>query len=219
MKITHLAFDMDGVIYTAEDFIADAYREAIKHSGLKYPLPSTSQIMEQIGKPIWEIFKNLFPRITQPEMLEFRTYTRKYVVQMVSEKRGRIYEGIPELIESLSKSYTLAACSNGGDRYIEAILDTYSLRKYFIPILTLDSENINNKGELLKAYISKNGSNSSLWVMIGDRKTDLEAALYNNCRFIGCTWGHADDGELTGANVIVNSPEELLHALSPADKS
>ncbi len=219
MKISHLAFDMDGVIYTAEDFIAEAYREAIKQSGLKLPLPSTSQIMEQIGKPIWEIYKNLFPGITQPEMLEFRTYTRKYVVQMVDEKRGRIYEGIPELIESLYGSYSLAACSNGGGRYIETILDTYNLRKYFIPILTLDSENINNKSELLKAYISKNGSNSSSWVMIGDRKTDLEAARYNNCRFIGCTWGHADDGELRGADVIVNSPEEILYDLSPTDKS
>ncbi len=214
MKISHLAFDMDGVIYTAEDFIADAYREAIKHSGLKYPLPSTSQIMEQIGKPIWEIFKNLFPRITQPEMLEFRTYTRKYVVQMVSEKKGRIYEGIPELIESLSKNYTLAACSNGGGRYIEAILDTYSLGKYFIPILTLDSENINNKGELLKAYISKNGNDAKSWVMIGDRKTDMEAARYNNCKFIGCNWGHSDIGELEGSDAIINEPMKILDALT-----
>jgi phosphoglycolate phosphatase-like HAD superfamily hydrolase len=219
MSITHIAFDMDGVIYTAEDFIADAYKEAIKQSGLKLPMPSTSQIMEQIGKPIWEIYRNLFPGITQSEMQGFRNYTRKYVVKMVSEKKGRIYEGIPELIESLFKNYTLAACSNGGGRYIETILDTYSLRKYFIPILTLDSENINNKGELLNAYISKNGNNSSSWVMIGDRKTDLEAALFNNCRFIGCTWGHADDGELTGANVIVNSPGEIISVLSPSDKS
>ena len=219
MAITHLAFDMDGVIYTAEDFIADAYKEAIKQSGLNLPVPSTSQIMQQIGKPIWDIYKNLFPDITRSDMLEFRKYTRKCVVQMVREKKGRVYDGIPGLLESLSKKYTIAACSNGGAGYIETILKTYDLYKYFIPVLTLDSENLSNKGELLKTYISKNGNDNSSWVMIGDRRTDLEAALYNNCRFIGCTWGHADDGELTGANLIVNSPEELLRSLSPAHKS
>jgi len=219
MVITHLAFDMDGVIYTAEDFIAEAYKEAIKQSGLNLPVPSTTQIMQQIGKPIWDIYKNLFPDITRSDMLEFRKYTRKCVVQMVREKKGRVYDGIPGLLESLSKKYTIAACSNGGAGYIETILKTYDLYKYFIPVLTLDSENLSNKGELLKTYISKNGNDNSSWVMIGDRRTDLEAALYNNCRFIGCTWGHADDGELTGANLIVNSPEELLRSLSPAHKS
>lgn len=213
MTITHIAFDMDGVIYTAEEFIADAYNEAIKQSGLNLPVPSTSQIMQQIGKPIWEIYSNLFPNITKPEMLEFRKYTRKYVVQMVSEKRGEVYDGIPELITLLSQKYTLAACSNGGAKYIETILKTYDLYKYFIPVLTLESENANNKGELLKAYISKNGNTSSSWVMIGDRKTDLDAAVYNNCLFIGCTWGHADDSELNGSDFIVNEPMKILETL------
>ena len=219
MTITHLAFDMDGVIYTAEDFIADAYKEAIKQSGLNLPIPSAPQIMQQIGKPIWEIYSNLFPHITKPEKLEFRKHTRKWVVQMVREKKGKVYDGIPELLESLSQKFTLAACSNGGAGYIETILITYDLYKYFIPVLTLESENVSNKGELLKTYISKNGNNNSSWVMIGDRKTDLEAAVYNNCRFIGCTWGHADDGELTGADVIAKSPEEILSTLSALDKS
>ncbi len=214
MNITHLAFDMDGVIYTAEDFIADAYKEAIKHSGLNLPVPSTVQIMRLIGKPIWEIYANLFPDITKEEMLEFRTHTRKWVVQMVREKKGKIYNGIPELLQSLSQKYTLAVCSNGGAGYIETILNTYDLYKYFIPVLTLDSENISNKGELLKSYISKNGNDSSSWIMIGDRKTDFEAAVYNNSRFIGCTWGHADEGELDGADIIVNEPNKILYALN-----
>ncbi len=213
MAITHLAFDMDGVIYTAEDFIADAYKDAIKQSGLNLPVPSTSQIMQQIGKPIWDIYKNLFPDITKADMLEFRTHTRRCVVQMVSEKRGRVYDGIPGLLESLSKKYTLAACSNGGAGYIETILNTYDLYKYFIPVLTLDSENLSNKGELLKTYISKNGNNSSSWVMIGDRKTDLDAAVYNKCYFIGCTWGHANDDELNGADVIVHEPKKIFDVL------
>lgn len=214
MILTYLAFDMDGVIFSAENFIGDAYLQAINSSGLELPIPSAEQIMQQIGKPIREIFSNLFPGITETEMIELRKYTRKFVVQMVYEKKGIVYNGIPELIKQLSSKYTLAACSNGGGRYVEAILKTYDLDKYFIPILTLESENASHKGELLKAYISKNGNDSSAWVMIGDRKPDLDAAIYNNCRFIGCSWGHVYNDELTNADFIANSPSEITSVLS-----
>lgn len=210
---------MDGVLYTAEDFIADAYIEAIKLSGLKLPIPSTSQIMQQIGKPIWDIYSNLFPGITKEQMLEFRKHTRKCVIEMVKEKRGRIFPGITDVINNLSQKYTLTVCSNGGGGYIDAILTTHGIKKYFIPVLTLDSENLKNKAELLQAYISKNGNNNHSWAMIGDRKTDYDAAVHNNCAFIGCTWGHADDGELAEAEIIISSPSEIEPALETLNKN
>lgn len=213
MPITHIAFDIDGVIYSAEDFIADAYKKAIEESSLNLPIPSTAQIMKHIGKPIREIFSGLFPGITEQQMIEFRKWTRKNVVQMVRENRGIIYDGIPEIINKLSKNFTLAACSNGGPGYIDAILKTYGLSKYFMPVLTLESETVSNKIELLKSYISKNGSDSSKWVMIGDRKSDLDAAFYNNCKFIGCAWGHAHLEELNGADKIVSEPAGIITAL------
>ncbi len=213
MLITHLAFDIDGVIYSAEDFIAEAYKRAIEDSGLNLPIPSTEKILAHIGKPIRDIFSNLFPGITEHDMIVFRKWTRKNVVQMVGEKRGIIFGGIPELIKKLSERFTLAACSNGGAGYIETILKTYGLSKYFIPVLTLESEDVPNKGLLLKSYISKNGSDPIKWVMIGDRKTDLDAAKFNNCKFIGCTWGHAHLDELNGADKIVSSPADIETAL------
>jgi phosphoglycolate phosphatase len=214
MPLTHLAFDMDGVIYTAEDFIADAYKEAINESPFILPIPSTSEIIRQIGKPIWDIFMNLFPDITKSEMLELRKYTRKWVVKMVSEKRGQIYQGIPEMLEELSRKSVLYICSNGGSNYVETILKVHGLKKYFQPVLTLDSENLKNKSELLEAYILKNETTGISWVMLGDRKTDLDAARYNNCFFIGCTWGQTYDGELTDADIIVKTPGEVPDILT-----
>ena len=49
--------------------------------------------------------------------------------------------------------------------------------------------------------------------MIGDRKTDLEAAQYCNCSFIGCYWGHGDMEELEGSNVIIEEPTSLISAV------
>jgi phosphoglycolate phosphatase len=219
MILTHLAFDMDGVIYSAENFIGEAYVQAIKTSGLDFPVPTAKQIIQQIGKPIREIFSNLFSGITEEEMVHLRKYTRQFVVQMVYEKKGIVYDGIPELIKQLSTKYTLAACSNGGGRYVEAILKTYELDKYFIPVLTLESENANHKGELLKSYISKNGNENSAWVMIGDRKPDLDAAKFNNCSFIGCSWGHVYKDELSEADFIADSPSKIISVLTSIRKA
>ena len=219
MVLTHLAFDMDGVIYSAESFIGDAYLHAVNSSGLGFPVPTAGQIIQQIGKPIREIFSNLFPGISEEEMVHLRKYTRKFVVQMVYEKKGIIFDGIAELIKELSSNYTLAACSNGGGRYVEAILKTYQLDKYFIPILTLESENASHKGELLRSYISKNGNDNTAWVMVGDRKPDLEAAKFNNCSFIGCSWGHVYKDELSEADFIANSPSEIISVLSSIRKT
>ena len=138
---------------------------------------------------------------------------------MVRDKCGMVYEGIPDLLSILSKKHTLAVCSNGGAGYVNAILETYNLSGFFIPVLTLESENVNNKGGLLKSYISKNGSKPLSWIMVGDRKTDLEAARLSGCKFIGCTWGHAYEGELTGADIIIEKPDELVKFFSNYEKS
>ena len=55
--------------------------------------------------------------------------------------------------------------------------------------------------------------------MIGDRKPDLDAAKFNNCAFIGCNWGHADESEIQEAEIIVHQPKQILDALEKIKKN
>jgi phosphoglycolate phosphatase len=209
----NLAFDMDGVIYSAENFIAGAYETAIKNSGISLHFPDTDDILMQIGKPVTEIFRELFGELSEKQMNVLLSSTRKTICEMIKEDKGSIFDGIPEIISRLSEQYSLSVCSNAGIQYIETILEHYKLKQFFNPVLTLETTGAKDKNELLGTYIHNSNSDASGWIMIGDRSTDLYAAQYNHCSFIGCLWGHGNIEELEGSDVIIENPGSLIKAV------
>jgi len=62
MPITHLAFDMDGVIFSAVEFIEDAYRNSILESKLDIKPPAGEEIVKLFGKPIKTDFRKFIRR-------------------------------------------------------------------------------------------------------------------------------------------------------------
>lgn len=209
----NLAFDMDGVIYSSEDFIAEAYETAIKNSGISLNFPNTDEILAQIGKPVNEIFRELFGELSQEQKKALLSSTRQTICEMIKENKGSIFDEIPDIIQKLSEEYSLFVCSNAGIQYIETILAHYKLKQFFNPVLTLETTGTNNKNELLESFIHNSNSDASHWIMIGDRKSDLDAAQYNHCSFIGCVWGHGDIEELEGADVIIENTGSLIKAV------
>lgn len=51
------------------------------------------------------------------------------------------------------------------------------------------------------------------FLVIGDRRQDMEAAKRNGLRAIGCAYGYGGSGELSGADWTVNAPAELLSCI------
>jgi phosphoglycolate phosphatase len=210
MAVTHLAFDMDGVLFSSEGFIGNAYEDAILRAEINLPIPTSEAIIKQVGKPITEIFRNLFPAISAEEIAILHKETLISVVNMIIEGKGYMYEDIPAIIEQLSRKYQLFICSNGRRKYIEAVLNFYGISEFFQTVLTLEDLLLNNKGELLQAYIKDQGNDANSWIMIGDRRADLNAAAYVGCKFIGCMWGHGDLNEIGDADILLKNPIELL---------
>jgi phosphoglycolate phosphatase-like HAD superfamily hydrolase len=201
---------MDGVLFSSEGFIAKAYEEAIIRADLNLPLPTAEHIIHQVGKPIIEIFRNLFPQITAEEIAILHKETLVSVVNMINKGKGYMYDDIPLVIKSLSAKYKLFICSNGRKKYIESVLSYYKLDNCFDPVVTLEDLLINNKGELLKAIMNDSKAKAENWVMIGDRRSDYNAALYAGVKFIGCLWGHGDKDEIKDADMLLKEPKELL---------
>jgi phosphoglycolate phosphatase len=204
---------MDGVLFSSEGFIADAYKEAITRADLTLPLPTAEQIIHQVGKPITDIFRNLFPKITAEEISILHKETLVSVVDLINKGRGHMYEDIPGVIKTLSGKYKLAICSNGRKKYIESVLNYYNLADCFEPVVTLEDLLLNNKGELLKSIIDDSKVPVDNWVMIGDRLSDYNAAVYSGTKFIGSLWGHGDIAEIKNADWLIKEPKKLLEVL------
>lgn len=218
MPITHIAFDLDGVLFTSEDFIGEAYSSAIKASGLSATPPTTEMITAQFGNPGTIIMQALFGKLSENDRVMFRTHLVAILEKNINDGKGRLYDGIIDALKALSHKNTLAVCSNGSEKYVKAILENKNIKQYFLPLQTLNSTGKTNKTDLLKGYIESTNTSSENWVMMGDRKTDLDAARNNGCNFIGCAWGFPAAGELDGADIIINHPNEMVNAINKLEK-
>ena len=51
------------------------------------------------------------------------------------------------------------------------------------------------------------------YIVIGDRFHDIETAVKNGLKSIGCGYGYASDGELKDADIIVSDITEIPQAV------
>jgi phosphoglycolate phosphatase len=208
-----LAFDLDGVIYSSEPFIAESYRESIKLVNEKRPgsfarVPSTREILDHVGWPVAVILERLFPNVERVAVDLLFATTLEVICDFVRRGQGEIYPGIaPTLRELAARGYTLAVASNGRRPYIEAVLSTYELMAFFAPIVSADE--VGDKAAVLRAYLDRHQVNASDAIMIGDRSSDVEAARAVGTRFIGCDYGHGYRNEIEGAGPIVDRFDAL----------
>jgi len=65
------------------------------------------------------------------------------------------------------------------------------------------------KPELLAWVMAELGAKPAACVMVGDTDSDFEAARKNGMESVGVTWGYGTEEELSRADRVVRSPEEI----------
>jgi phosphoglycolate phosphatase len=208
-----IAFDLDGVLYTSEPFIGEAYRESIAAVNARRPgsfarVPSTREILDHIGWPVPVILERLFPAVEAEAVDLLYAVTLDVICGYVERRKGTLYPGVAEtLAELAAEGYVLAVASNGRARYVSAVLDTYGLRSLFVPPITADQ--VGDKERVLRAYLERHALPAARLVMIGDRSSDVAAARAVGCAFVGCDHGHGYRHEIEGAGPIVERFRDL----------
>jgi len=208
-----LAFDIDGTIYDAEDILEEAFTrgtESFMKTGVGNSLhiPTKEEIKATLGYPLNEIFMMLFPLLEEDKRDELSTIWTVNLVEMIREKKGRLIGGVEETIKELhSMKYNMLVASNGARAYVEAILETYDLARFFSKPFIYTEGTIKNKTDIIRKYLWLNPGMEL--IMIGDRYTDLAAAKENGIPFIGCAFGHAGADEIEGEKYIVNDFSEI----------
>ncbi len=217
-----LAFDLDGVLYSSEPFLAEAYREAIATVEVQHPgvfrRPTTSEIFAHIGWPLPVIFANLFPGADRHAQAALHAATLEVICRRVASGEGRLYADVPAVLQALRDAgYQLAIASNGRSRYVETVLTTYDLAALFAPRVSADQ--VGDKTAILHRTLADLGVAPAHAVMIGDRATDRAAARAVGCGFVGCDYGHGHRDEIAGAGPLVQRfadvPAAVAAVLAP----
>lgn len=211
-----IAFDLDGVLYSSEPFLGEAYREAIAGVNANRPgsfprVPSTREILDHVGWPVPVILAKLFPEIDPAAVQLLYAETLTVICSHVARGEGLLFPGVTETLPRLRASgWLMAIASNGRRRYVETVLAASGIAAYFTERVTVDGEaSIKEKAGLLRAYLARHGLTPRQLIMIGDRASDVEAATSVGCRFIGCDYGHGYRHEIENAGPLVSAFDQL----------
>ncbi|MFN8641601.1 MAG: HAD family hydrolase [Candidatus Binatia bacterium] len=208
-----LAFDLDGVLYSSEPFLGEAYREAMARVNARHPgafarVPATAEILAHVGWPLPVIFANLFPGVAEAPLEDLHAETLRVICRRVAAGEGICYPGVADTLRALRDAgHALCLASNGRTDYVETVIATYGVADLFLPRITADD--VGDKTAILRHYLRTLPADRRRTVMVGDRASDVDAARAVGCHFVGCDYGHGHRDEIEHAGPLVRSFADL----------
>lgn len=217
--IKAIIFDNDGTIYNNRG-VGDignikGMKRAFQELNIKAKLPSRGGVMKRYGMPNPEFFIGLIPeRYFEKVYPLVYKYTLEEIVKLVRAKKGKLFTGAHETLKTLKgKGLKLGLVTNGEKDYIRALVDTYSLDRFFDLFMSVEEIN-GDKGDLIKMELNKLGIKPEEALMVGDRKSDIDAARKAGCKSVAITYGYGSKQELKEADFKIKNLKELIKILS-----
>jgi len=101
------------------------------------------------------------------------------------------------------------------------VLRSNRLARNLTELITVESGGITDKAQILRAYLAREALAPAHVVMVGDRSSDVDAAVAVGCHFIGCDYGHGYRSEIEGAGPVcprsASCPAPLQRSSPPCD--
>ena len=211
MQIKAAIFDLDGTLADTIEAIRDAINLTMQQYG--YPPHTYEEIREYIGNGA----KNLVLRSMPADAAgDTEQHARVFLTYQDNYDRGhlatdRCYDGMPELIASLSaKGVKLAVLSNKQDRYVKKIMEAY----FDEGVLSM------SQGQRVDLPVKPDPTVPLMiaqrfnvtpddCAFIGDSDVDVKTAKNSGMVSVACPWGYRPREELLDADFIIEDADEL----------
>lgn len=206
-----LIFDLDGTLWETLDTTLEASNEIAREN------PEVKEITMEIvikgmGLSSKENAFNYMPYLEEEKGIYYLKLISERNFELIKEKGAHIYDGVYDVIKSLSKKYKLGIVTNNYDEYAKVFLEKSNLGEYFTDYMGAASYSI-TKGEAIKRMVSKYHENSNYY--IGDIKKDMEAACEAGIDFIHSKYGFQSD---INCDYYINDIKELEYLLNKIDR-
>jgi phosphoglycolate phosphatase-like HAD superfamily hydrolase len=209
-------FDLDGTLYSSRRILPDAYAEGIEDFNQSHPnsvaVPTESEIFSQVGNPVDTIYRNLFPDLTAGCRHDLQQAIFSSLLTKITEGKGKLFDGVTEVLETLASDRPLAIVTNAQTRYMNAVMETHDLEQYFQAWLCNDDAPNGNKSELVEAHLNRFSTAPENTLLVGDRDSDRKAAETHDVNFIGCRYGYGPNdfpSSVTSLNSITELPDAI----------
>lgn len=208
MKQKHILFDLDGTIVRSDLGITKGVQKSLEHFGIYEELDDLKKF---VGPPMVESYTNFygFSLEQYKEALDvFHDYYRT-----VGIFECELYDGIEEMLDSLSKEYKLYVATSKPEREARRVIEHFGLDKYFTFVGGSDGDS-NTKRATKTAVIEYVLETNKIMdrgfaIMVGDKSHDIVGAGNAGLKSIGVLYGYGGLEEFEGANYIVKNVEDL----------
>ena len=207
MKTDALILDVDGTLWDTTELVKDAWMLAAADEGITVTI-TADDLKNYFGKPMDQIARLVFPDQSEAGRSKIMKRGVRYEEEMLETcTRDLAYPGVAGTIKDLAEHMDICVVSNCQKGYIEL-----ACRKIGISGYVKDHECFGDHGkykaENIRLVVSRNAYLHPVY--LGDIQGDCDAAHEAGIRFIHAAYGF---GEVTGADAVVNSFEELKELL------
>lgn len=186
MQYDGIIFDLDGTLWDSSEGVNVSWDRVLRLQPDVTHCPSQADLESVMGLGAEELTAKLFPYLSPKRRLEIFDACAVYECEYLSEHGGRLYPGIMDMLEALSKEHPLFIVSNCADGYIQSFLKAHDTAKYI-----QDFECIGRTGkpksENIKLIVERNALKNPVYV--GDTQWDCDAATAAGVPFIFAAYG------------------------------
>ena len=217
----NLIFDYDGTIHNSMKTYGPAFRSTVEwlsENGFAEPREYTDrEISYWLGFNSNDMWENFMPHLAPEIRQSARKRLGKDMAERVENGEGALFEGAEKMLSELrNQGHTLIFLSNCRISYLERHRRIFALDRFFDDFYCCEEFGFIPKYEIFRKFSGKyNGGD----IVIGDRFHDIETAVQNDLLSIGCGYGYGNDEELSDADIIVNSPAEIVQAVAELQKN
>lgn len=213
MNYRAVIFDLDGTLADTLEDISDTMNRTLAACG--YPTHGYDAYRFYVGNGLKNLVTQSLPEAAQTDEIirvchdrMVADYTLNYI------NKTRLYDGIPELLDALSRqNVRLAILSNKADAITQKICDRL-LGNWKFEAIVGASERFPRKPDpesaLFITYLM--GVMPENVCYLGDSDVDMRTALAAGFYPVGAGWGFRPKEELieSGARKVIDSPTDLL---------
>ena len=209
-------FDLDGTLLDTIGDLAASCDAVMQMNGL--PQHTTDEYRQMVGRGILRLVEAAIPeQMRSPEYVEKvrRDFVAYYLDHI--DLHTHPYNGIPELINAMTeRGVKIAVASNKFQTGTERLIRSFFPDVEFVAVLGQRvGVPLKPDPQIDLEIIEAAGVEPSETLHIGDSGVDMQTAHAAGVRAVGVTWGFRSREELaeSGADVIVDHPEEILNLL------
>lgn len=207
---TVVLVDLDGTIVDSARGITATLAYTLRR--MRLPVPPPSRLLEFVGPPIMDGFRDLAGLDPEQSITALEIYRERYAATGAFD--AEVYAGMPEALRALREAgLPLALATSKPETQATRILEHFGLIDLFDVVAgASDDERRSEKADVITwglGLLDDAGVDRSSPIMVGDRIHDVHGAAAHGIGTVFAEWGYGSPAEAGGAVAVARRPQDL----------